>query len=49
MDLSGSSMVWFLAVRVQVDQLERLLAGCHDKDNSSAPAGQINPEDSACS
>jgi len=49
MDLSGSSMVWFLAVRVQVDQLERLLAGCRDKENSSAPAGQINPEHSACS
>jgi len=40
MDLSGSSMVWFLAVRVQVDQLERLLAGCGDKENSYASAGK---------
>jgi len=39
MNLSGRSMVWFLAVRVQVDQLERLLAGRGDK-NGSAPAGK---------
>jgi len=29
-----------MAVKVQVDQLERLLAGCGDKENSSAPAGK---------
>jgi hypothetical protein len=33
---------WLLAVRVQVYQLERLLAVCGDKENSSAP------EHSAC-